>query len=200
MVEHTVLVVGSQHSPVEFSELLALGKQPLQVGLVGQFVGAHPLGIGPDALATLEFGHVEHPPEHKAHVMCVVHNREDACCLQVISPLNHRVVNPPLRGPHLEGHSQKHRVLIVESPTKRVIHPIGSHCPLVFTYRHDIDALSRQHLDFPSIMRHARDDVVVRDVPLFADATVLYPHMAILLTHFHPCLRILYENRRMWLP
>ena len=195
LIEYAMLIVVGQQGPIQFPVFLALLTEPHEIGLIRQLVGAQSACVAPDAVSALQLGHVEHPSEHKSHVVHIVHYREDACRLQVIPALYFGRVDATLQSPFAKGGANEHGVWVGQLAPEGIIHSIGPYRPFVIAHRHDIHALAREDIDLPCVLGHAGDDVLARQRPRLAHATVLYPYVAVVLAHLDPQFRVLDEDR-----
>src|SRR5574344_277031 len=78
-----------------------------------------------------------------------------------------------------------------------VIYMIQSHTVLAVTYRHHVNTFAWIQRESPVILGHARDDMVVREIPLLTHATVFYPYILVGHGHGYIHLCILDKDRRM---
>ena len=134
LVEHAVLPVLRNHRQVFQAELGALLHKTAQVGFGAYLVGAHALCLLPYSLALCQCTLAEHPAQHNAHVVGVVDNGEDACCLQVVATFYRVDVNAALGCPLCERTAEVFYVCQVAA--ELVVEAVRTHSPAVCAYRH----------------------------------------------------------------
>ena len=82
---------------------------------------------------------------------------------------------------------------------KLVVESVCAHDILFFSVRHDVKTLSRSERYVPVVFRHAGDDVVSCQFPVFPDIRVLYPDICVHLVEAYSDVRILHKERRVGL-
>ena len=71
---------------------------------------------------------------------------------------------------------------------------IAAHSVLRLSDGYHVDTLAGLETHVPVILRHARDDMVVGELPMLSDAAVLNPDVRILFRKGRPHLGILHED------
>ena len=168
-----------------------------QVGFGAYLVGAHALCLLPYSLALCQCALAEHPAQHDAHVVGVVHNGEDACCLQVVATFYSVDVYAAFSSPLCERASEVFYVSQVAA--ELVVEAVRTHSPTVCAYRHYVYALALGERQRPVVLGYASHDVVLRQRPVLAYVCVLHPLVAVLLCPLGLQLCVLHEDRRMGL-
>ena len=197
LVEHAMLPVLRNHRQVLQAQLSALIYETAEVSLGTYLVGAHALRLLPYRLALCECALAEHPAQHDAHVVGVVNNWEDACCLQVVATFYCVEVNAALCCPFGERATE---VFYVRQITAElVVETVRAHSPTVCAYGHDVDTLTLAERQRPVVLGHTCHNVVLRQRPVLAYVCVLHPFVAVLLCPLRLQFGVLHEDRRMWL-
>ena len=80
---------------------------------------------------------------------------------------------------------------------QRFVNPIAAHLIVVVPHRHHVDAVAWFQTDFPVVLRHTRNHMIVRQMPTGTDETVLHPHIRILLRKRNLRHGILHEDGGM---
>ena len=80
---------------------------------------------------------------------------------------------------------------------ERLIDTVAASLIVIVTHRYHVDALTRFQSNLPVVLWHTRHHIVVRQMPLGTNKTVLYPDMAVLLRKGNLHHRVLHEDRRM---
>ena len=83
-----MLPVACNHRQIVCAVEGALAYETAQIGFVANLVGTHTASVSPQVSALIEIRLGEHPSQHNAHIVDVVDNREEACCLKVVVALN----------------------------------------------------------------------------------------------------------------
>ena len=136
-----MLPVACNHRQIVGAVVCALAYETTQIGFVANLVGTHTASGCPymSALVNISFG--EHPSQHNAHVVDVVDNREDACCLKVVAALNSCDVDAMLVSPRSEAVAEE--FYIGKRSAEGIVESVWAYSPLVGTYGHNIDTLAR---------------------------------------------------------
>ena len=80
---------------------------------------------------------------------------------------------------------------------QRFIDTVTTHLIVRLPDGHHIDTLARFQADFPIVLRHTRDNVIMGKVPTATDVAILYPNIAVLLCKRNLHDGILHKNARM---
>ena len=191
------MVLG-QCRPVARPQLSSLSVEPQQVGLVADFVGTHAAHPCPDVLPLLQFGCREHPLQHLAGLVDTLAEGEDGRCLQVGVSGDVVHVDATFFCPLGKRFSEERHFAVVQVATKLVVKSVGTHHECLFAHGHHIDTLPRQQVDVPRILRHARDDILMRQRPCGRHAAVFNPQVAVVGSDAHLGVGILHKHGGMW--
>ena len=79
----------------------------------------------------------------------------------------------------------------------RLVDTIAAHLIVMLAYRRDIDTLTWLQTDLPVVLGHARNDMVMGQMPPTAHMTILNPYIAVLLGKRNLHHGILNKDARM---
>ena len=191
-------MVAGQGSQVCLSEFQALLLQAAQVGSVAYLVGRQAFAVSPYIChISRRIGY--HPLEHAAHFLNIVAYREDAAVLQVCIAIYLFGRDTSLGKPFCHRPSQVLGRIITKVSTHSIVETIRTHYPLVFSQRNHIYTYSRRKSDFPIVLWHTGDYVLMSQGPGGWNSGVLYPCILVTWRELDIMAAVLREDTRVCL-